>query len=677
MCKIRFLILLSLQGVLVLAQEDSLKTTPLEEVTIISYRISEEKNGLPYSVTHLDFRDKKGSMQLLSLNEFIVNSPGIFVLNTNNFAQDMRVSIRGFGARSAFGIRGVKILVDGIPETTPDGQGQIDNINLDIIDHIEIMRGPSSTIYGNASGGVINITTQNSVTKNFLRPSVALGSFGLRQFQLSSGVKYGKAHYLFHGSTLKTDGFRDQSGFETYNLNARMKYELQKSSTLNIQANYVYSPYADDPGGLTAEEVSVNPRQARQRNIDFKTKEEVEQFKLGASFIKNGDNETLKAYAFYIARGFWASLPFEPSGIVSLTRNYFGQGVSYSFNWHLWKWKHQLQVGYDLSSQTDHRSRFQNISGQAQDKSFEQIERFHNLGAFALNHISKGAWKIVLGIRYDINKLSADDLYLSDNDQSGNIEFYNFSPSIGVSYELVDNHFLHTNFSTGFETPVLSELSANPSGFGGFNALRPQFAKNYEIGYKAKSLKTSFEASAFYIDSKGDLIPYELENFPGRTFYRNAGATIRKGLELSYSHSLTSTLKVLCSYTFSDFKYGSYVTPDGDAEGKTLPGIPINLASVQITYSPFNWLSIRTNSQYRGALYVNDQNDIKDNNFVVANVSASFKCHMKDVAILPYFGINNILNTRYNDNIRINAFGGRYYEPAPDLNIYVGLRARI
>lgn len=675
--KISLVIPLSLACFLALAQEDSLKATSLDEVTIHGYRIPVAKNEMPYSITKLDLSESKNSMQQLSLNEFIGSAPGIFALNSDNFAQDLRISMRGFGARSAFGIRGIKILVDGIPETTPDGQGQVDNINLDIIDHIEIIRGTSSTLYGNASGGVINIATEDFVAKSFVRPSIGFGGFGMRQFQLSSGLRRGKSHYLFHGSALRTDGFREQSSFETYNFNARMKYQLGESSILNIQANYANSPYAGDPGGLTLEEVSENRQQARQRNIDYNSREEVEQFKLGTSFVKSDKYSTFKVYAFYIARDFWASLPFESSGIVSLTRNYFGQGIGYSFNHNLGQWKHQIQIGYDLADQADHRTRFRNIDGQAHGRSFEQIETFRNLGAFALNHFSKDSWRIVAGIRYDINSLSADDLYLSNDDQSGNVDYYTFNPSVGVSYKLVDNHFLHVNFSTGFETPVLSELSATPSGGGGFSSLQPQFADNYEIGYKAKSPKTSFEASVFYIDSRGDLVPYELEDFPGRTFYRNAGATNRRGLEVSYSHSLNSKLEMLWAYTFSDFRYGSYATPDGDVEGKTLPGIPIHLGAMNIVYSPFNWVRIRLNSQYRGELYVNDQNDVKDDDFVVSNINFSFKYSIKDVSILPYVGINNLFNTRYNDNIRINAFGGRYYEPAPGFNIYVGLRARI
>lgn len=677
MRKIRVLLLLSLQAMPGWAQEDSVKTTSLREVIVSGYRIPVPKNALPYSVTSLDFRESKRSMQQLSLNEFLVNAPGVFILNANNFAQDMRVSIRGFGARSAFGIRGIKIVVDGIPETTPDGQGQIDNLNLGIIDRIEIIRGASSALYGNASGGVIHITTQDSVERNVVSPSIGYGSFGLQQYQLSAGFKQGKARYLFHGSTLRTDGYREQSGFETYNFNAKVKYRLQRSSSLTLQANYVYSPYADDAGGLTAQEVEEDRQQARQRNVDFRTREEVEQVKIGASFVKSYTRSTFNTYAFYIARAFWASLPFESSGIVDLTRDYFGQGANYSLNYRFRNWKHQLQVGYDMAYQLDDRTRFQNLNGEEQDRSFEQLETFRNLGAFVLNHIHKDAWRITLGARYDINLLAADDRYLADSDQSGDIDYYTFSPSIGVSYELTDNHFLHTNFSAGFETPALSELSANPDGAGGFTTLEPQFTENYEIGYKASTRKTSVEASVFYIASRGDLVPYELEAFPGRTFYRNAGSTTRTGLELSYSQRLTSRLNVLGNYTFSDFRYGSYVTPEGDADGNTLPGIPNHLVAVQLNYAPVRWMRLNLNTQYRGALYVNDQNTVQDEDVVVANINASFNYALNRITLQPYLGINNFLNTRYNDNIRINAFGGRYYEPAPGISMYVGLRARI
>lgn len=659
------------------AQVDSLKATSLNEVKVMSTRIPAAKDELPYSITRIDIGKAKNSMQQLSLNEYLFDVPGVFTLNSNNFAQDMRVSIRGFGARSAFGIRGVKIIVDGIPETTPDGQGQIDNLNLDIIDNIEIIRGASSTLYGNASGGVISINTQNTVDKNFFRPAVNFGSFGMRQVQLSSGLRKGKADYFFHGSSLKTDGYRDQSGFETYNFNARMNYQLQENSKLHFQLNYVNSPYAGDSGGLTDEERLENGQQARQRNLDFNTRESVEQLKLGTSFKKIFDHSEVQAYGFYIARDFWASLPFENGGIVSLARSYFGQGLNYSADGRLSNWNYKMQLGYDYADQRDHRMRFQNLAGEQSDKSFGQDESFRNLGAFVLSNISRDAWRISLGIRYDMNLLSAQDLFLVDQDQSGEIEFHTYSPSFGISYELLERHFIHANFSTGFETPTLSELSANPNGLGGFNRIQPQFAKNYELGYKTSNLKTSVEASIFYIESKGDLIPYETAEFPGRSFYRNAGIINRRGFEIAASHKINDKIKTNISYTYSDFKYGSFVLPDGDLNGKTLPGLPPHLATLGIHFKAATWASVRFNSQYRGQLYVNDANDFKENDFVLLNINAQFKWRINKFTLLPYLGVNNVFDAQYSDNIRINAFGRRYFEPGPGVNLYVGLRANL
>jgi len=662
----------------VCAQQDSLKIIKLEPVILNVSRISESLENIPISISQFDFQKNQNIHQQLSFNEYLSGIPGLFALNANNYSQDLRVSIRGFGARSAFGIRGVKIIVDGIPETTPDGQGQVDNLNLSIIKSMEIIRGPSSTLYGNASGGVISINTIDEFDENFTKAGLTLGSYGMQQYQLTFGLKNKKTNYLFQGNKIKTNGFRQQSGFENYNFNLRMGHIFSDSSKLNVQVNYTNSPYAEDAGGLTIEEVNENRDQARQRNVEFKTEETIRQFKVGTHFTHKSNALTLRTYGFYSSRDFYGLLPFENGGIVNLTRNYFGNGSSITFDQNFNKFKNKIQIGYEFAFQVDQRLRFMNLEGIQGVKTLEQNEKFSSLGLFVLDHFSFGDFLLRTGIRYDSNRLKAKDKFLTDGDDSGNISLNSMNPSLGLNYMINAHNYIYTNFSTSFETPALSELSANPLGDGGFNEeLKAQKARNYEFGYKLKGRKTYTEIAFFYIETDNDLIPYELEDFPDRTFFRNAGSTGRKGIELLYRQDLVKNLELETSYTYSDFKYSSYETTSGNFDRNKLPGIPKHMGSVTFNYQNKDGLTIRLQTQYVGVLFTNDINSISDKGYALTNFNFGFKIRSKKSTILPFLGINNAFDTKYNDNIRINAFGGRYYEPAPGINIFGGIRVEI
>ena len=673
---IYFLLILSSSGIW--AQIDSLISIKLEPVTLTVSRISENIENLPISLTLLNFQKHQDLKQQLSFNEYLYNVPGLFALNANNYSQDLRVSIRGFGARSAFGIRGIKILVDGIPETTPDGQGQIDNLNLSIIKDIEIIRGPSSSLYGNASGGVISIKTIDDFDENFAKAGLTFGSYEMQQYQLAFGLKSKKTNYLFQGNKIKMNGFRQQSGFENYNFNFKIHHRFSTSSKFSVLLNYTDSPVAEDSGGLTTEEVIENRQQARQRNVDFKTAESIEQFKIGTHFTHKSNKMIFSTYGFYSFRDFYGLLPFEDGGIVNLNRKYLGNGSNFTFTHKNSNHTNKFQIGYDFAIQQDSRLRFINLEGVEGEKSFGQKESFMSFGFFALDHYSFGDFLLRTGIRYDSNRLKAKDKFLSDGDDSGEVLLNSFNPSIGLNYKVNNNNHLFSNFSTSFETPALSELSANPSGEGGFNEeLKAQRARNFELGYKFKRKNTFAEMTLFYIETDNDLVPFELENFPDRTFFRNAGSSKRRGLELFYSKELVKNFKLMTSYTYSDFRYSTYETSSESFNGKYLPGIPKHLATFSVDYQNDAGLTLSLQSKYVGDLYTNDSNSVRDDDYSLFNLNIGFKIKSKQILLLPFLGINNVFDTKYNDNIRINDFGGRYYEPAPGFNMFGGIRAQL
>ena len=657
------------------SQTDPVPSQKLDTVFLQSSRIISTLQKIPAAVSVYQTTQDDATRQQLSLQEFTQQSPGLFAQNTNNFAQDLRISIRGFGARSAFGIRGIKLIVDGIPETTPDGQGQLDNLTLGIIDRIEIVKGPSSSLYGNASGGVIDIQTIDEVEKPFSHWKGSVGSYGFQNFQATGGINSENATYIFHGNYVASDGYRDQSGFKQVNTNFKAKFDISDRLTIRALLNYSDSPEADDPGSLTLEAVQENRRQARDFNVLFGTGEEIRQFKIGISttWTKNKFT-TVDSYLFYNNRQFDGKLPFEFGGIVDLGRDYLGQGTSITYS----KGKNTLKAGYDFAYQNDDRQRFRNLEGIQGDQTLDQKERFTNLGIYITDHLEIDKWYITGGIRFDYNKLTADDAFLSNGDDSDDITLNAVNPSVGVNYAFAKTHNVYTNFSTSFETPALSELSANPNGDQGFNeGLEAQKATNYEIGFKGQFANAfRYQVAVFRIDTRDDLVPFELEAFPDRTFFRNAGKTARNGVEIEGVYAFAKAWTVSAAYAYSDFTYSDFTTPNGTFDGNALPGIPKHVGNISLQYRSKKGLYAGIQAAIVGLQYANDNNEAGVEGYENINIRGGYDFKYKNATIQPYIGINNVLDQAYTDNVRINAFGGRFFEPAPGFNGYGGVAVR-
>ncbi len=660
---------------LAFAQIDTSKTYSLDSVYVKVGRLENPLLTEPKSITSIQISKVQNARQQVSVNEYLMEVPGLFALNPNNFAQDLRVSIRGFGARSAFGIRGVKILVDGIPETTPDGQGQTDNLDLGLIENIEILRGPSSGLYGNASGGVISISTQSEVTKNFLEAGLTFGSFGLQRYQLKGGIKSGATTLVLNGSYNQLDGFRQNSGVQHATISANLNHQFSKKTKLKFIFNYTDSPKAEDPGGVNLASVESNRKAARDRNILFQSGEKISQLKL-ATVLESGNFQTK---FFYINRDFYGKLPFGFGGIVDLNRNFFGHGSTYNFKNYNNQFSNNLIVGYDLQFQQDDRQQFRNEEGTQGDLTFHQKENFTNLGLFLTDNLKIKKWNLNGSLRYDLNRLSANDLELGNGDDSGEINFNALNGGVGVSYNLNQKFNPFTRFSTSFETPTLSELSANPIGVEGFNEnLKPQQAVNFEIGVKGLiNSRLQYEVAAFQIQTTNEILSFELEQLPDRDFFRNAGKTLRNGFEAAVKYSPKKSWQFAGNYSFSDFRFKDYATGGTVFDDQKLPGIPIHSGAISIRYISQKGAFFKLTGLQVGKLFANDTNTVEVENYTLLNFNLGYELEMKKMKWIPFFGVNNLLNSKYNDNIRINAFGSRFYEPAAGINVFGGVRVRI
>ena len=641
--------------------QSALATITLSEVALQAPKTETPRNQLPFSLSVQSVDEFQKIYQQLSLQEYLVAVPGLFTQNANNYAQDLRISLRGFGARAAFGIRGIKLIVDGIPETTPDGQGQLDNLPLGLLSSVEVLRGPSASLYGNASGGVLYLNTLDQLENETIQLQSRLGAYGFQSYQLNTSLKGEKTVALLHINRTKTDGFRQNSGFEQTLFNTKIKHRLSSKSTLQLQLNYTDSPRAEDAGGITLEDTEADWSQARQRNVAYDTYESVNQFKSGLRWQQDwGDQWNLDTYGFYTFRDFYGKLPFENGGIIDLTRNYFGFGSRLNYI----QDKHRWQIGIETAQQADQRDRYLNLNGAQGSLSFSQLESFGSFGIYILDEVR---WEKVLlrtSLRYDDLRLGADSV---SEDQTYQV----LNPSVGLSYEVAPQQRLFANFSSSFETPALSELSANPSGAEGLNLeLEPARALNYELGWKGLWAKTRMEANVFFIESTNEILPYELEAFPGRSFYRNAGATQRWGVEVFGSYQWEQW-ELQASMTQAQYRF----TENNTSEGNTLPGIPNSQFFLQLGYTSLQNWQFQLTGEHIGSLYADTANAVQIEAFQKVRLQGGKTIALGNLELNLFAGINNLFDVRYFDNIRLNAFGGRYYEPAPGRNAFFGLSA--
>ena len=675
--KMKKLFILVILSNFLFAQKDSLQIVKLDEIEIKSIKTSSILESVPLSITKINI-PRLWSKQQLSLQEYINSIPGIVSFNANNFAQDLRISVRGFGARSAFGIRGIKIIVDGIPETTPDGQGQLDNLPLQLIENIEVIRGSSSLRYGNAAGGVIFIETLNKLENNFHELGLRGAQNNYKQTYYTSGLKFEKSEWLLHLNHQDGDGFRENSRFESTQFNLRGNYFLSNKIKLGFQFNSTNSPLAEDPGGQNFDSFKNSPSKARDRNVLFKSGEKINHIKSAMNINYENGNFLFNSYSFISNRTFNAKLPFNFGGIVNLNRNYYGHGSYFTKKSKGNKIRFTTQIGYDIASQSDKRKRYKNNEGNKGDKTLGQIESFQSFGIYFIENISFGKFKLNGGIRWDNNFLKVDDNFISNGDDSGNIKLSAWSNEIGFSYKILEMSYLFFNSSKSYETPTLSELSANPIGKGGFNdLLSVQKAKNFDFGLKFKSESTNFSIVGFIVNTENDLVPYELEEFPGRTFYQNAGKTLRKGIEIDFNHRLNKNFSTSIIYNYTNFKYDEYISGDLNLKGNYLPGIPTRFGNLELKYKNSKKLNIVYSRNYRGNLYANDNNTEKISSFWRDDFNFSIPLKIGKNNFDFFFGCNNIFDKLYPDNIRINAFGNRYYEAAPGRIFFTGIKILI
>ncbi len=650
----------------------------IDEIVVHATRMERTIDQIPAAISVVTKDDIQRGRQQLGMDESLASMPGVFIQDRYNFSRDLRIAIRGFGARSSFGIRGVKIIVDGIPESLPDGQGQSDGIDLGSTEQIEVIRGPSSSLYGNASGGVINISSERGPSIPFAETRLSAGEHDFNQVQFKVGGESGRLNYLVNASKMEFDGYRAHSKAENTLFNGRLTYTFDDESELGIILNSTDQPIAQDPGGIDLAQAQADPTSARQRNVDFDASEKLEQQRFGLTYIKSfGERHELRLRNHYVWRDFANKLPFTGGGATQFDRFYVGGGATYAYNGELGGRPNSLIVGLDVDRQDDDRQRFDNNTGVLGPMIADQTELVTNVGLFLQNELTISEdFVLTVGLRYDEIEYEVKDKFLADGDDSATRTLDEVSPMIGVLYTPFDTAGLYATISTSFEAPTTVELS-NPSGAGGFNPdVDPQLATNYEIGIRGTiAERNRYELALFSIDVEDELIPFELG---GRDIFENAGESTREGVELSFTSEPVAGLLMKLAYTYSDFRFDRFVSDGGDDfSGNKIPGIPENVLYGEVAYThPSGFYGV-IDARSVGKLYANNSNSATVDSYTVVNLRAGFAdWRLGNWALEPFVGVNNLTDENYFGEIRINAFGGRFYEPAPDRHFYGGLAIR-
>lgn len=654
-----------------------------EPVVVTVTRVDKEAVEAPRAVSVVGAEDIQLGQRTLTLDEALARVPGIFAQNRNNFSIGERLSIRGFGARAAFGIRGVRIVVDGIPQTLADGQSVSSNIDLASAGRIEVIRGPSSSLYGNAAGGALNILTEAPPASPTLSSSFTAGAFDLQKYQLQFAGRADRLGYVLDLNRLDYNGFRGHSRVESSLANANLTYAVDARSLLRGVFNYNDTPVAQSPGSLTREQVEADPSQGNTRNIETRSGESHHQAQAGLSYgreMANGHEISARLYG--LNREVNNPLPF---AVIQLERFAGGGGLQHVNPWTPLGRESRLTAGLDLDLQRDDRQNFENDDGRRGALTIDQDESVTALGVYLQNETFLAeALELTLGVRYDRIRFEVEDRFLEDGDDSGvrtldqgavEILGLGVSPMAGLRYSPIPTVNLYANVATSFQTPTTTELANRPTGEGGFNLeLEPQKATSWELGVKGiLADRLTYSLAGFLIDVRDELIPFEAPGQEQRQFFRNAGSSQHNGIEASLEAPINDVLQAGLWYTYSNFFFEEFQTAEESFAGNRIPGVPPHRAFAQLGYRDERAVFAFLEAEYVDSYFVDDANTTTNDSYVVASVRGGWTGDFRGFEWRPFIGVNNLFDERYNGSVVVNAVGGRFFEPAPGRNVYGGI----
>ncbi|MDS7934729.1 TonB-dependent receptor [Acinetobacter sp. V91_7] len=650
----------------------------------------------PASVFRVDAPQADTSSQV-NLTEVVKGIPSLQIRNRENYAQDLQLSMRGFGARSTFGVRGIRLYVDGIPATMPDGQGQTSNIDLSSLDHVEVLTGPFSSLYGNSSGGTILTSTKEGQGKDSIELSYSGGSHDKSRAGLvlqGGGKGANEPSYVISSSYFDTDGYREHSGAEKVLNNAKLSWNLDDGSKINWVTNYV-KIHADDPQGLTHDQWNANPKQQVPFLKQFNVRKDIEQTQTGVTWSKPiNDKNELYAMAYLGNRQVtqYQSIPKSTQdasinhagGVIDFERNYYGADFR-------WTGKELLpnttvSVGVALDTMDEDRKGFENfnlVNGQPSYGVKGNLRRDEDNTLWNIDPYLQASWQFLptwrldTGVRYSNVHYKSEDRYLSNGDDSDKTDYDKVLPSAALSWQILPELMAYVSYAKGFETPTFTEMAYRPDGLSGFNfGLTASTSDTYETGLKSQNHLGDFTLAVFQTKTKDDIV--SAGNSNGRSTFRNADKTLREGVEFAWNKKLWRDLTATASYTYLDATFDADIPASGSVaqipSGNAIPGIAKNQAYASLAWQPSHGLYGGVDVQYMDKVYVNDTNSDAAPSYSVTSANVGYAWVMGDWKVNSFARVDNLFDKNYAGSVIVNDGNGRYFEPADGRNWSAGLR---
>lgn len=674
----------------------------LDPVVVTGSRSEQRSFDAPAAIQSVNREVIDNAGPQVNLSESLNRVPGLTILNRQNYAQDLQLSIRGFGARASFGLRGIRLLIDGIPATTPDGQGQGSSVSLTSTDRIEVLRGPLALLYGNSSGGVVQAFTRDAPDVPEFSSQLYTGSFGLRRTDWQYAGKVGQLGLVADYSTFETDGFRANSRAERRQFNGKLSFTPNDQTKVNVVFNHFDMPLAEDPLGLTAAQLAANPQQAGTNASAARVRKITRQSQLGsAATFRIDSTQDITARAYVGTRN---NLQYQANNTwVGLDRNYHGVGLQYAASTTVAALPVRWVAGYELDYSSEGRqggtATAGEKSGAPPTRNETNTARNSDFFAQATTSLNE-RFSLVTGLRASSVRLASSDLLLADGDGSGSVRYRASSPVLGLTWHAADTLNLYANYGKGFETPTLAEVAYRASNTAtptalfnpGLGASRSQ---HYELGAKwLAGAASRVDANVYQIDSLDEIVT--ASSAAGRTAFKNAPGTRRRGVELAASTLLGSHVSAQLAANWIDARFSQPFTNSSNnttvASGNRLPGIPQHFIFSEVAWSsramaglPAKGAAAQLGSRAgleltrAGKLYANDVNTAQSAGYTLLATRVSHGWSLAALGapqgvLTAYARIDNLTDRRYVGSVIVNQAAGQFYEPAPGRNYTLGLK---
>ena len=669
-----------------LAQEDG--------VVVSATRVPQPSLEIPASIDRIYREELREGRPQVNLSESLGHVPGIVVQNRQNYAQDLQISSRGFGARSTFGVRGIRLIADGIPATMPDGQGQAATFALGSAERVEVLRGPFSTLYGNSAGGVINVLTEDGPERPTIESDVLTGSYRTYRGALKFGGQFGALNGIADLSRFHTNGYRDHSQADRDHFNSKLKYAISDSTGVTLVANSLRQLQTQDPGGLTRADMDSNPRQVVPGALTFNTRKTIIQDQAGVTLNQRfGSRSRMEGTVYYGERWVeqYLNIPIatqnaatHSGGVVNLDRG-FGGGALRFFNDVLDDVRISFGAEHDLMH--DRRKGFINNNGTA-----GALKRNEDNEVWSTGFYAQGEWKFAekwsahAGLRRTRVAFRNTDYFIApgNGDDSGDRAYSATTPVAGLLYKLNSNNSLYANYGRGFETPTFVEL-ANRNGASGLNfALDASRSRHAELG--AKSVIPGWvrlNAAVFTVVTENEIVVDQ--NSGGRATFKNVGHTDRRGLELAAETLSGGPIEARVAYTYLKATYREsfdtrILLPPAPQvtvpAGSAIPGVPKQVLYAELRYrrEPF---FAQLEGLRKSHVAVNDANTEFADGYTTLNLVAGLVQQDARWRITEFARVDNLTDKSYSGSVIVNEGNGRYYEPSPRRNMTVGVQASL